>query len=532
MSQTISYDLDKIGTGVDKIANVVKSTLGPFGKNVGYIENNRVINTKDGVTVAKKVTPLKDEVENYAANIVKKAADEAVKKAGDGTTTTCVLTQAIYKYAKEFLQENKNIPVSQFIRNLKEEATNILNQLLIQYVDISKLRDVLKISTNGDEELINVLMEAFENVGEDGIITIEESHTNKTELKKVDGLCFDTGIVSPYFVNKPEKMCAEYEATPNKQGAPYVLVYDGNINSADNIVHLLEAAVQAHRPIVIIAQDITGECLATLVVNRMRTNAPFVAIKAPGYGDAKKQWMADIAIVTGAQVIDPQVVDIKDCGINYCGTCQKITSTQYETTIAAFDDPNEELTKHIATLEQAMEHEVDEYYREKIQERIARLKNGVSIIKLFANNSIEEKEKEDRLDDAIKAGRAALKDGIVVGGGSALYKVSQSALPIANEDAFAVLQQAIQEPIKTILANAGYSKLKAEKLLKQVAENDNSTLAVIEGTSDFTVVPDGFDSGIIDPALVVKTALMESVAAASILINTAAVIYPEKEENK
>lgn len=527
----ISYELKKITEGVDEICNVVKSTLGPAGKNVGIVKGSfNVANTKDGVTVAKECIPCSDPVKNYAMAIVKKAADKTVEKAGDGTTTTCVLTQAIYNESKKFLEESR-MSISDFCKDLDDAVNIVISNISPKEVNANDelFKKVISISTNNDEELTDVVTTALQQVGVDGIVTVEENTlSSKTELVKVDGLCFDQGYVSPYFVNNQAKMEARYEATPTGEGKPLVLVYDGSLNSAEPIIHLMEGSVQSNRPFVVIAEDISGECLATMIVNRMRANAKFLAIKSPGYGDAKKNWLHDIAILTGATVVDPRAMDIKDCGLNILGSCSKIVSTQFETTIVGCKDTEDAVKKHIEDLQAFCDSgEKAEYYREKLQERIARLKNGVTIIKLFARNEIENKEKADRVDDAIKAGKSALKEGVVPGCGVSYIRAVSKGLE--DNEAVDALTKALYAPYYTILRNAGKSETFGSNLIEEVKQNDLLS-GIIYKDRNFKISPDAYKSGIVDPFLVIKTALLEATSAAKLLLNTTAVIYEEKEK--
>lgn len=523
----ISYDSQKITNGVNAIVNVVAATLGPNGKNVGIISGSKVLNTKDGVTVAKKCLPFKDQVENYAAQIVKRAADQAVEKAGDGTTTTCVLTQAIYLAAKQLLQ-SKNLPTATFCRELSLAAQKVLALMpkYLVHVDDKEFVNVINISTNGDSELTNIIVEAFKRVGKDGIISIEPAQGKETTLEKVDGLCFDTGFISPYFITNPDKMNVIYEGTADGKNMPYILLYDGVLSSADTILHILDGVVKERRPLLIIAEDVTGECLSTLIVNRMRAGVPFVAVKTPGYGDAKKNWLHDIAAVTGAKVIDPKLDDIKECGLNILGTAKKIVVDNKETTIVGSQSESDTVKSYIANLEQYLSTETEDFYKEKAQERIARLKQGVTIIKLAAFNDVESQEKSDRIDDAIKAGRAALKEGLVSGCGTALYKQIPSL--DTNSPAEEVLAEALSAPVKMILSNAGYSETAIRKLLDSINYGSDQAISIANGEA--TVIDNYITAGIVDPYLVVSTALEEAVAAASLLVNTAATIVDEDEK--
>ena len=522
----ISYDSEKITNGVNAIVNVVAATLGPNGKNVGIISGSKVLNTKDGVTVAKKCLPFKDQVENYAAQIVKRAADQAVEKAGDGTTTTCVLTQAIYLAAKQLLQ-SKNLPTATFCRELSLAAQKVLSLMPKYFVDVGdkEFENVINISTNGDNELTSIIVEAFKRVGKDGIISIEPAQGKETTLEKVDGLCFDTGFISPYFITNPDKMNVIYEGTADGQNMPYVLLYEGVLSSADTILHILDGVVKERRPLLIIAEDVTGECLSTLIVNRMRAGVPFVAVKTPGYGDAKKNWLHDIAAVTGAKVIDPKLDDIKECGLNILGTAKKIVVDNKETTIVGSQSESDTVKSYIANLEQYLSTETEDFYKEKAQERIARLKQGVTVIKLAAFNDVESQEKSDRIDDAIKAGRAALKEGLVSGCGTALYK--QISFLNTDNPAEEVLAEALSAPVKTILSNAGYSETAIRNLLNKLTLPDQ---AIYVANGEAVIVENYLSSGIVDPYLVVSTALEEAVAAASLLVNTAATIVDEDEK--
>ena len=527
-TKSIIYDNSKITNGVNKLVDVVAATLGPNGKNIGFVSGSKVINTKDGVTVAKKAVPFEDKVENYAAQIVKRAADQAVEKAGDGTTTTCVLTRAIYEAAMSVIKTT-SVPVSTICRQLQEIVKRIDNSLKARELtpESSEFKSAINIATNGDNDLTEIITDAFKRVGKDGIITVEPADGKETTLEKVEGLCFDTGFISPYFVTNADKMRVEYSANIDGTNAPYVLLYDGVLNTADSILHILDEVNTQRRALLIIAEDVTGECLSSLIINKLRLNASFVAVKSPGYGDGKKNWLHDIAAVTGAKVVDPKIDDIREMGTSCLGTVKRMTIDNRETTLVGLNSNDASLETYIKNLETYLTTEKEDYYREKLQERIARLRSGVTIIKLAAFNDVESQEKSDRIDDAIKAGKAALKSGVVPGCGVALYKATKDLNP--DELAAGILASALRAPITTILKNAGFNALQIETWLEHISDNEEAGLRIENGIA--STVDDCYAEGIVDPKLVVITALEEAVAAASLLMNTAAVIV-ENDEKK
>jgi chaperonin GroEL len=502
---------DKMLRGVDILANAVKVTLGPKGRNV-VIEKSfgapRV--TKDGVTVAKEVE-LEDKFENLGAQLVREVASKTNDLAGDGTTTATVLAQAIVKEGAKAVAAGMNpmdlkrgvdLAVSAVVADLKAHAKKVTSN--------EEIAQVATISANGDAEIGRFLAEAMEKVGHEGVITVEEAKSLDTELEVVEGMQFDRGYVSPYFVTNAEKMRVELED-------PYVLIHEKKLAGLQALVPLLEAVIQTSRPLLIIAEDVEGEALATLVVNKLRGGLKIAAVKAPGFGDRRKAMLEDIAILTGGTTISEDLgIKLENVTLQMLGRAKKVVIEKDNTTIVDGAGARAEIEGRIAQIRAQIEDTTSDYDREKLQERLAKLSGGVAIIRVGGATEVEVKEKKDRVDDALHATRAAVEEGILPGGGVALLRATA-----ANADQKAgieIVRRAIQVPARQIVQNAGEDgSLIVGKLLERSDYSWGYNAAIGE-------YQDLVAAGVIDPAKVVRTALQDAASVASLLITTEALI--------
>ena len=526
MAKEIVFDSDareKLKAGVDVLANAVKVTLGPKGRNVILDKKfGAPTVTKDGVSVAKEIE-LKDVVENMGAQLVKEVASKTNDEAGDGTTTATVLAQAIYTAGIKYVAAGANpmdlkrgidAAVSAVVANLKEQANPVQNN--------EEVAQVGTISANNDKEIGEMIADAMEKVGKDGVITVEEAKGTETEVKTVEGMQFDRGYLSPYFVTNPEKMEAELEN-------PFILIYDKKVSSMKDILPVLEAVNQTGRPLLIIAEDIDGEALATLVVNKIRGALKIAAVKAPGFGDRRKAMLEDIAILTGGQVIsEEQGLQLEQTTIDQLGTAEKITIDKDNTTVVNGAGTADQIAIRINQIKAQMETTTSDYDKEKLQERLAKLSGGVAVLYIGAATEVEMKEKKDRVDDALHATRAAVEEGIVAGGGTALIRAiaSLEGLSSENEDqnhGIDIVKKAIQSPLRTIVSNSG-------------GEGAVVVQKVIEGEGDFgyNARADKYEnligSGVIDPVKVTRLALENAASISSLLLTTEAVVADEPED--
>jgi chaperonin GroEL len=515
---------ERILAGVDILANAVKVTLGPKGRNV-VIDKSfgapRI--TKDGVTVAKEIE-LKDKFENMGAQMLREVASKANDKAGDGTTTATVLAQAIVREGMKSvaaginpmdLKRGIDLAVIKVVENLKARSTPVAGSSEIAQVGI--------ISANGDVEVGEKIAEAMEKVGKEGVITVEEAKGLEFELDVVEGMQFDRGYLSPYFVTNPEKMTVELEN-------PYILIHEKKLSSLQALLPILEAVVQSGRPLLIIAEDIEGEALATLVVNKLRGGLKIAAVKAPGFGDRRKAMLGDIATLTAGEMISEDLgIKLESVTLGMLGEAKKITIDKDNTTIVDGNGSAEEIKARVEQIRSQIEVTTSDYDREKLQERLAKLAGGVAVIKVGGASEVEVKERKDRVDDALHATRAAVEEGIVPGGGTALLYATRAldGLTGANEDqtrGIDIIRKAITAPVKQIAENAGSDgAVVAGKLLDGTDENIgfNAATDVYENLKA---------AGVIDPTKVVRTALQDAASVAGLLITTEAAIVERPED--
>ena len=526
MAKDIHFDTsarEGLKKGVDKLANAVKVTLGPKGRNVILDKKfGAPTVTKDGVSVAKEIE-LKDAIENMGAQLVKEVASKTADEAGDGTTTATVLAQAIFRHGIKNVTAGANPmdlkrgidkAVKQVVANLKSQTKTISNS--------NEIAQVGTISANNDAEIGKMIADAMDKVGKDGVITVEEARGTETEVKTVEGMQFDRGYLSPYFVTNTEKMEAELEN-------PYILIYDKKISAMKELLPVLEAVSQSGRPLLIISEDVEGEALATLVVNKIRGSLKIAAVKAPGFGDRRKAMLEDIAILTGGTVIsEERGYKLEQATLDYLGTCEKITIDKDNTTIVNGNGKKEDIEARVNQIKQQIENTTSDYDKEKLQERLAKLSGGVAILYVGAATEVEMKEKKDRVDDALHATRAAVQEGIVAGGGVALLRAvtSLDGLEIENldqETGVNIVKLALEAPLRTIVENAG-------------GEGSVVIQKVLEGKDDFGYnarddkYENMFAAGVIDPTKVTRLALENAASISSLLLTTECVVADEPEE--
>ena len=524
MSKEIAYDTKARATlkkGVDKLANAVRVTLGPKGRNV-VIEKKfgAPTVTKDGVTVAKEID-LEDQLENVGAQMLREVASKTSDIAGDGTTTATVLAQSIIAEGLKNVTAGANpMEIKKGIDLAKDNVIEFLSKISKDIPDSNQIAQVATISANDDQEIGSKIAEAMDKVGKDGVITVEESKTAETYLEFVEGMQFDRGYLSPYFVTNSDSMEADLED-------PYVLVHDKKISNMKDLLPLLEKVVQAGKPILIIAEDIEGEALATLVVNKLRGTFKVLAVKAPGFGDRRKAMLEDIAILTGATVIsEEQGYKLENATLEYLGSCKKVVSDKDNTTLVNGSGGKNAIKARVNEIRVQIEKTTSDYDKEKLQERLAKLSGGVAVLNVGAATEVEMKEKKARVDDALHATRAAVEEGIVAGGGVALLRASlqlDSIKATASEKVGVdIMKRALEGPIRQICENAGL-------------ESSIIVQKVLEGKDDF-----GFDardekyvnmfkSGIIDPAKVARVAVENAASISGLLLTTEAAITEKPE---
>lgn len=515
----------KMLKGVETLAKTVKVTLGPKGRNVMLDKSYGAPKlTKDGVSVAKEVA-LSDKFENMGAQLIKEVAQKTADKAGDGTTTATVLAEAIIREGCKAVAAGMNpMDVKRGIDMAVEAVVNDVKSRSKAVQSSSEIAQVGTISANGDTTIGEYLAKAMEKVGNEGVITVEDAKGLETELDVVEGMQFDRGYLSPYFVTNPEKMNCEYDN-------PYILLYDKKISNLQPMISILEAVVQSGRALVIIAEDIEGEALATLVVNRIRGGLKVCAVKAPGFGDRRKAMLQDMAILTGGQVISDELgMKIENVTLDMLGTAKRVEITKDDTTIIDGAGDKEAIAGRTAQIRQEISQTTSDYDREKLQERLGKLSGGVAVIKVGGASEVEVKEKKDRIDDALHATRAAVKEGIVAGGGTALLYATKALanLKTDNQDqnvGIDIIRRALQAPLRQIAENAGVDgAVVAGKLLESKDYNYGYNAAAGEYT-------DMIKSGIVDPTMVVRTALQDAASVGGLLITTEAMVteIPEKE---
>jgi len=516
---------DKMLRGVNILANAVKVTLGPKGRNV-IIEKSfgAPRSTKDGVTVAKEIE-LADKFENLGAQLIREVASKTNDKAGDGTTTATLLAQSIV------IEGLKSVAAGMNPMDLKRGVDKAVGKVVEEIKNVSKkvttnseIAQVGTISANGDVEVGEMIAEAMEKVGNEGVITVEEAKTAETELDVVEGMQFDRGYLSPYFITNAEKMEADLEE-------PLILLFEKKLASLQPLLPLLEAVVQSSRPLLIVAEDVEGEALATLVVNKLRGGLRVAAVKAPGFGDRRKAMLEDIAILTGGQLISEDLgIKLENVTIDMLGRAKKVTITKDETTIVDGSGEKSGIEARITQLKSQIEDTTSDYDKEKLQERLAKLAGGVAVIRVGGATEVEVKEKKDRVDDALNATRAAVEEGIVPGGGVALLKASKVLDGFKGDNAdqeagVAIVRRALQAPIRQIAENAG---VEGSIVVGKVLENSSATFGFNAQTELYV---DMVQAGVIDPAKVVRTALQHAGSVAGILITTEAAIVeaPKKD---
>ncbi len=517
---------EKIRSGVNQLATAVSSTLGPCGRTV-LIEKEygAPVSTKDGVTVAKEIN-LKDPVENMGAQVIKEVSMRAAKQAGDGTTTATVLAAAMYNEGLKHLNAGVN-PV-EMKRGMDKAVSAIVSELRSLSTDVStndQIRQVATISANNDESVGNIIAEAMDSVGKDGVIQVDESRTAETTLEIVEGMQIDRGFVSPYFVSNQATMTTSLEK-------PYILIYDKKISAIKEILPLLETCSKQSKPLVIIADDVDGEALATMVLNKARGILNVCAIKAPGFGDRKAANLEDIAILTGGTVISAtKGLKLEKLTVEMLGTARTVTVSQSETIIVDGGGEEEAIKARIEDIKSQFDNAKSEYDKQHLQERMSKLVGGVAVLNIGAASEIELKEKKDRVDDALQATRAAVEEGIVPGGGIALQTIASNVvLTPENEDqsfGIQVVLKACKAPFRAILENAGKN---AEAVAMQIKAEGEGKNAGYDARNNKVV--DMIDAGIIDPTKVTRTALELACSVAGTLLTTECVVSIEKEKEE
>ena len=514
----------KMLQGVETLAKTVKVTLGPKGRNVMLDKSYGAPKlTKDGVSVAKEVE-LKDKFENMGAQLIKEVAQKTADKAGDGTTTATVLAEAIIKEGCKAVAAGMNpMDVKRGIDMAVESVVEDVKSRSKSVQSSAEIAQVGTISANGDTTIGEYIAKAMEKVGNEGVITVEDAKGLETELDVVEGMQFDRGYLSPYFVTNAEKMNCEYDN-------PFILLYDKKISNLQPMISILEAVVQSGRALVIVAEDIEGEALATLVVNRIRGGLKVCAVKAPGFGDRRKAMLQDMAILTGGQVISDELgMKIENVTLDMLGTAKKVEITKDDTTIIDGAGDKESIKARAAQIRQEISQTTSDYDREKLQERLGKLSGGVAVIKVGGASEVEVKEKKDRIDDALHATRAAVKEGVVAGGGTALIYATHALEKVkgANQDqnvGIDIIRRALQAPIRQIAENAGVDgAVVAGKLL----ESKDCNFGYNAQDGEYT---DMIKAGIVDPTMVVRTALQDAASVGGLLITTEAMVTEAPEE--
>ncbi|MCH2197619.1 MAG: chaperonin GroEL [Flavobacteriales bacterium] len=527
MAKEINFNTDArnaLKEGVDALANAVKVTLGPKGRNVVIDKKfGAPTVTKDGVSVAKEIE-LKDPIENMGAQMVKEVASKTADIAGDGTTTATVLAQAIVTSGLKNVASGAN-PMD-LKRGIDKAVTSVVEGLrsISREVggDNSKIEQVATISANNDSTIGALIAQAMEKVGNEGVITVEEAKGTETEVKTVEGMQFDRGYLSPYFVTNPDKMEAELDN-------PYLLIFDKKISNMKDLLPVLEKTAQTGKPLLIIAEDVDGEALATLVVNKIRGALKVAAVKAPGFGDRRKAMLQDIAILTGGTVISEETgLKLENATLDDLGSAEKVTIDKDNTTVVNGAGGKAEIDARVVQIKAQIESTTSDYDREKLQERLAKLAGGVAVLYVGAATEVEMKEKKDRVDDALHATRAAVEEGIVPGGGTAYIRAASALGDLTGENydettGVAIVRRAIEEPLRQIVANAGGE---GAVIVQKVAEGEgdfgyNARTEVFENL---------FEAGVIDPTKVSRVALENAASIAGMLLTTECVISDIEEE--
>ena len=527
MAKIVKFESDARSAmlkGVDVLANTVRVTLGPKGRNVVLDKSyGAPRTTKDGVTVAKEID-LEDKFENMGAQMVKEVASKTNDEAGDGTTTAIILAQAIIKEGCKYVTAGMNpMDVKRGIEAAVEHVKEKLISSAKKVKDSDEIAQVGTISANGDKEIGDMISRAMQKVGNEGVITVEEAKGIETELEVVEGMQFDRGYLSPYFITNADKMTTELDN-------PLILLHEKKLTNLQPMVPLLESVVQAGRPLMIISEDVEGEALATLVVNKLRGGLKVVAVKAPGFGDRRKAMLEDIAILTGGQVISEDLgIKLENVKINDLGSAKKVKVDKENSTIVSGSGKKADIEARCGQIKQQVEETTSDYDKEKLQERLAKLAGGVAVVKVGGATEVEVKEKKDRVEDALNATRAAVEEGIVVGGGCALLYASQDLdkVKVKGDDqksGLEIVKKALQSPIRQITKNAGVDGSVVVGKLLEMNKPSHGYDAQNEQHVDM------FKEGIIDPVKVVRTALQNAASIAGLLVTTEAMVADKPDE--
>jgi chaperonin GroEL len=516
---------DKMLRGVDILANAVKVTLGPKGRNV-VIEKSfgapRI--TKDGVTVAKEIE-LADKFENMGAQMVREVASKTNDLAGDGTTTATVLAQAIVREGAKSVAAGMNpMDLKRGIDLATTEAIKDIQARAKKVKSSDEVAQVGTISANGDKAIGEMIAHAMQKVGNEGVITVEEAKTAETELDVVEGMQFDRGYLSPYFITNAEKMVAELED-------PYILIHEKKLSSLQAMLPILEAVVQTGKPLLIIAEDVEGEALATLVVNKLRGGLKIAAVKAPGFGDRRKAMLEDIAVLTAGQTISEDLgIKLENVTLDMLGRAKRVRIEKENTTVIDGAGKKKDIESRVGQIKAQIEETTSDYDREKLQERLAKLAGGVAVIRVGGATEVEVKEKKDRVDDALNATRAAVEEGIVPGGGTALLRAKAAVAKLKTDNAdvqagINIVLKALEAPIRQIAENAG---VEGSIVVGRINDNKSATFGFNAQTEEFV---DMLQAGIVDPAKVVRTALQDAASVAGLLVTTEAMVAeaPKKD---
>ena len=528
MAKDIKFDIEAregLKRGIDALANAVKVTLGPKGRNVIISKSfGSPQVTKDGVSVAKEIE-LEDALENMGAQMVKEVASKTNDLAGDGTTTATVLAQAIVKEGLKNVASGAN-PMD-LKRGIDKAVVKIVEHLAKQAKEVGssseKIKQVASISANNDETIGELIAQAFEKVGKEGVITVEEAKGTDTYVDVVEGMQFDRGYLSPYFVTDSEKMVAELDR-------PYILLYDKKISTMKDLLPVLEPVAQSGKPLLIIAEDIDGEALATLVVNKLRGTLRIAAVKAPGFGDRRKAMLEDIAILTGGTVIaEERGFTLEYATIDMLGTAERVSIDKDNTTIVNGAGKSEDIKARAAQIKAQIENTTSDYDREKLQERLAKLSGGVAVLYIGAASEVEMKEKKDRVDDALHATRAAVEEGIVAGGGIALLRAKNALAKIKpvnadEETGIKIILKALEAPLRTIVENAG---VEGSVIVSKVLESSREAFGYNAKSGQYT---DMFRAGIIDPKKVTRVALENAASVAGMILTTECALVDIKDD--
>jgi chaperonin GroEL len=517
----------RMADGAAKLARAVKATLGPKGRNVLLHKSfGAPAMTKDGVSVAKEIQ-LEDYFEDMGAQMVKEVATHTSDVAGDGTTTATVLAEAIFREGLKAVAADMNpMDLKRGIDRMVEAAVAELAQMAMPCKTTKAIEQVATVSANGDESIGKIIAEAMDKVGHEGVLTVEEGSGLSNEMEIVEGLQFDRGYLSPYFVTNQEELRAELEE-------PYILLYDKKISAIRDLLPVLEATAKAGRPLAVIAEDVEGEALATLVVNHVRGVIKALAVKAPGFGDRRKEMLEDIAIVTGGTVISEDTgLTLEKATLEQLGSATKISADKDATTLIGGKGSTQAIEGRVKQLKKRIEETTSDYDKEKLQERVAKLSGGVAVLKIGAATEIEMKEKKDRVEDAMYATRAAIEEGVVAGGGVALVRIQQrlrdSHVKGDNPDqdtGIKIVLKALEQPLRVIVDNAGED---SSEVLNRVREGDTS----YGWNAQTLAFGDLVEMGIIDPAKVVRVALQNAASVSGLMITTEAMIAPLPEETK